>query len=68
MESRKYVSKQLDTFPYGIYGSAHHMHRFDIIARRSEFLSNPHKFNYEIKDTLRFLGKNVFKVFFKVKP
>lgn len=66
-EYRKYESSRLDSLSIRIYGGAHHLHRFDIVARRSEFLSNPKDFDFEIQDTLMLDGSNLFKVFFEQK-
>lgn len=66
-EYRKYEGKALDTLSGRIYAGSHHIHRFDLVARRQGFLKNPDRYNYKILDTLRQNGKNVFKVSFKKK-
>jgi len=67
IESRKYESSQLDSVSIRIYAGAHHIHRFDMVAQRTEFLRNINAFNYEILDTVKYDGKDVFKVHFERK-
>jgi hypothetical protein len=67
VEGRNYQSLNLDTLSTRIYAGAHIPHRFDIIARREEFLSHPNAYNYEIRDTTRFNNKDVFKISFNKK-
>ncbi|GGD23564.1 hypothetical protein GCM10011368_27050 [Hyunsoonleella pacifica] len=67
IEFRKYESDALDTLNYRIHGGSHHIHRFDIVARRDFFLSNPEDYRYKVVDTLRHKGKEVYKVFVKMK-
>lgn len=66
-EFRKYEGIALDTMSYRIYAGSHHIHRFDLVARRQGFLENPNGYNYKILDTLRQNGSDVFKVSFKNK-
>ncbi|MFY0599693.1 MAG: carboxypeptidase-like regulatory domain-containing protein [Cyclobacteriaceae bacterium] len=63
-ESRKYESTQLDTLPTKIIAGSHHVHRFDVVARREEFLSHPDRFTFEISDTTTLNNQNVYKIKF----
>ncbi|WP_026753429.1 hypothetical protein [Sediminibacter sp. Hel_I_10] len=67
MELRKYQSEALDSLDFRIYAGSHHIHRFDIVARREAFLSNPEAYKYRIIDTLRQNGKDIYKVFVEKK-
>ncbi|MBR9855101.1 MAG: carboxypeptidase-like regulatory domain-containing protein [Algicola sp.] len=62
---RKYVNEQLDSLNTRIYAGGHHIHRFDIVARRGAFLGNPNSFEYKIRDTLTQKGKDIFKIEFQ---
>lgn len=66
-EFRKYVSGQLDSLITRIHAGTHHIHRFDIVARREAFLGNPNSFEYKIKDTLRQRNENIYKIHFQNK-
>lgn len=66
-EFRKYISGQLDSLNTRIYAGSHHIHRFDVVARREAFLGNPNAFEYEIKDTLQLENNDVYKVYFEKK-
>ncbi len=65
VEYRKYKSRQLDTLNMRIYAGVHHIHRFDVVARREAFLQKPGKFVYKIVDTLTKQNKSVYKIHFK---
>lgn len=67
IEFRKFESNQSDSLKTKIYAGAHHIHRFDVVARRDAFLGNPNGFKYKIKDTLRQQGKDIYKVYFEKK-
>jgi len=67
VEFRKYESNALDSLSDRFYGGSHHIHRFDIVARREAFLSNPKGYKYKIIDTLRQNGKDIYKVFVENK-
>lgn len=67
IELRKYKSEDLDSLNFRIYAGSHHIHRFDIVARREAFLSNPKAYNYKIVDTLRQNEKDIYKVFVEKK-
>lgn len=62
VEFRKYKSNALDSMNFRIYAGSHHIHRFDIVARREAFLSNPDGYKYQIIDTLRQNGKEIYEV------
>lgn len=65
LEFRKYESAQLDTLDAKIYAGGHHIHRFDLVAKRDVFLSNPDAFTFKILDTLRYDGRDLYKVYFE---
>ena len=65
LEHRKYESNQIDSLFIRIYAGGHHIHRFDIVARREAFLNNPDKFEFSISDTLRHYNKDLFKIRFE---
>ncbi len=67
VELRKYQSEELDSLDFKIYAGAHHIHRFDIVARREAFLSDPKAYKYKLIDTLRQDGKDIYKVFVEKK-
>ncbi len=67
LKSRSYNTHGLDSVFTKIIAGTHHSHRFDVVAGRNVFLSNTKMFQFEILDTLRFQGKNVFKIYFKHK-
>lgn len=67
LESRTYSNEQFDSLNTRVFASAHHIHRFDIVSRREEFLSKPNSFNFEIEDTTRLNSQNVFKISFNRK-
>jgi len=67
IEFRKYESEKLDSLETRIYAGSHHIHRFDIVARRHGVLRNPDSYKFDIVDTLRQNGKDVYKISFKKK-
>lgn len=67
IEGRKYVSPGLDTLSERIIGGVHHVHRFDVIARKEEFVSDPDRFYYELVDTTRFNNSDIYEVEFSNK-
>jgi len=67
VELRKYEGEELDSLDFRIYAGSHHIHRFDIVARREAFLSNPKAYKYSIVDTLRQNDKDVYKVLIEKK-
>jgi hypothetical protein len=67
VELRKYESEQLDSLSTRIYAGSHHIHRFDMVARRDYFLNNINAYRYEIADTLRQYGQDIYKVYFEKK-
>ncbi|MCG8684106.1 MAG: hypothetical protein MI892_04470, partial [Desulfobacterales bacterium] len=67
IEGRRYVSRGLDTLRERIISGVHHVHRFDVIARKDEFISNPGRFYYELIDTTRFNNSNIYEVAFSHK-
>ena len=67
IEGRRYVSRGLDTLRERIISGAHHVHRFDVVARKDEFISNPGRFYYELIDTTRFNNSNIYEVAFSHK-
>lgn len=67
VELRKYEGEELDSLDFRIHAGSHHIHRFDIVARREAFLSNPKAYKYSIVDTLRQNDKDVYKVLIKKK-
>lgn len=64
IEGRKYESSGVDTLTTRIYGGPHHSHRFDAVAQRASFLSNPNNYEFEIQDTLRLDNRNIYEVHF----
>jgi len=62
VEFRKYESEALDSLDTRVYGGSHHIHRFDIVARRDAFLSKTEKYQYQITDTLRQNGKDIIRI------
>ncbi|MGB5981803.1 MAG: carboxypeptidase-like regulatory domain-containing protein [Nonlabens sp.] len=66
-EFRKYEDDLKDSLGMSIYAGSHHIHRFDVVARREAFLSKPDRYTYKITDTLRQNGNEVFEVLFKRK-
>ncbi|MGR7812077.1 carboxypeptidase-like regulatory domain-containing protein [Lacinutrix undariae] len=67
VELRKYESEELDSLNFRIYAGSHHIHRFDIVARREAFLSNPKAYKYKIIDTLRQNEKDIYKILVEKK-
>ncbi|WP_299889927.1 carboxypeptidase-like regulatory domain-containing protein [uncultured Lacinutrix sp.] len=67
VELRKYESEELDSLNFRIYAGSHHIHRFDIVARREAFLSNTKGYKYRIIDTLRQNEKDIYKVLVEKK-
>ena len=67
LEFRKYESTMVDSLPTKFYAGSHHIHRFDMVARREAFLSNPDAYKYKIVDTLRQDEKDIYKVFVRKK-
>ena len=66
-ELRKYESEQLDSLSYRIKAGSHHIHRFDMVARRDYFLNNINAYRYKIADTLRQYDQDIYKVSFEKK-
>lgn len=67
IEFRKYKSTEVDSLHTRIYAGSHHIHRFDMVARREAFLSKPDNYNYTITDTLRQDGKDIYEVLVEKK-
>lgn len=67
VEFRKYENEQIDSLKTRIYAGGHHIHRFDAVARREGFFKNLDAFKYEIKDTLRYQNKDIYKIHFEGK-
>lgn len=67
IELRKYESVELDSLNVRIHAGSHHIHRFDIVARREAFLSSPEDYKYSIIDTLRQNEKDIYKIFVEKK-
>lgn len=67
VEVRKYKSTQLDSTNVRIYAGVHHIHRFDVVARREAFLQKLDRFKYKIVDTINRRDKNVYKIHFRNK-
>lgn len=64
IEGRNYQSDGLQALDTRIYAGAHHPHRFDAVMKREELLNRPEKFEFELTDTLRNQGKDLFVVAF----
>lgn len=67
IEFRKYESDMVDSLPTKFYAGSHHIHRFDMVARREAFLSKPDNYQYKIVDTLKQDGKDIYKVSIREK-
>lgn len=67
IEGRRYVSQGLDSLGERAIGGVHHLHRFDVIARKEEFVSNPDRFYYDLIDTIRLNNSNIYEVAFSHK-
>jgi len=67
VELRKYESGQLDSLTTKIKAGSHHIHRFDLVARRDYFLNNINAYRYKIADTLRQYDQDIYKVYFENK-
>lgn len=62
IEGRNYEGPGLEYLDTKIYAGSHHPHRFDLVMKREEFLSNPDAFEFTLTDTLRNEGQNMFVV------
>ncbi|APY11045.1 hypothetical protein BWZ22_07225 [Seonamhaeicola sp. S2-3] len=67
VEFRKYKSTQLDSLNTRIHAGVHHIHRFDVVARREDFLQKLDRFKYKIVDTISRRDKNIYKIHFRNK-
>jgi hypothetical protein len=65
VQGRNYESPQIDTLSTRFYAGPHIPHRADVVARRFGFLSGAKKYDYELIDTTRYMGRNLFQVRFR---